>query len=212
MRAVDLTSRVERISRLTERRVGEARAVSQDLKAAKAEIAELEGRIQACEEVIGILNTFADERQAEVQRRVEGLVTLGLRTIFGPDMSFHVVAGTKGKLAVAEFVVRSKMGDQVVETPVMDARGGGVAAVTGFLLRLILLLLRRDARATLFLDETFAQLSAEYEPRLADFIRELVDRTGVQVVMVTHSEAYAEGADRTYRLRLEDGRTSITEA
>lgn len=193
-----------------QRLVGEAKVVATELKTRSAEIVELDSNIESLNEAIGVLSSFADDRQATLQVKVEKLVTHGLVTIFGEDMSFHILQSTKGKLAAADFVIRSKIGDQVIETPVMDARGGGVAAVVGFLLRLILLLLRPHARPILMLDESFAQLSAEYELRLADFLRELVDKSPVQLILVTHSTAFDDVADISYRFDLKAGKTVVS--
>lgn len=196
-----------------DRRATEAKLLAQRGRDLKLEIADLEATLESIEEAIGILSAYADSRQADVQKKVESLITHGLRQIFDPDMSFHIKQATKGKLASADFVVRSKIDGGFVDTPIMDARGGGVASVAGFLLRLILLLLKKDHRPVLFLDETFAQLSAEYEPRLAEFVRELVDKTPVQVILVTHSTAYDDVADASYRFSLDqNGRTKVTPA
>jgi DNA repair exonuclease SbcCD ATPase subunit len=192
-----------------ERRVGAAKGASARLKEVKTEVISLEQAVELHDQAILLLSQFADTRQAEVQAKVEGLVTYGLRIIFGEGMSFHILQDTKNKLAAANFVVRSKAGNDVVETPIMDARGGGVAAVAGFLLRLIILLLTSKARRLLVLDETFAQLSSEYEEPLADFLRELVDRTGTQVIMVTHSSAYDVVADKVYRFTQINGVTKV---
>jgi ABC-type nitrate/sulfonate/bicarbonate transport system ATPase subunit len=62
----------------------------------------------------------------------------------------------------------------------------------------------------LVLDETFAHVSADYEPRLAEFLAELVARTGVQIIMVTHSDAYSEHADVRYRFALQQAVTTVT--
>jgi hypothetical protein len=192
-----------------ERRIGEARRVLLDAKAAQQEVSALEARSEVLDEVIEALNSYADQRQVDLQAKVEQLVTHGLRIVFGEDLEFHLVPGMKGKYATTDFMIRSRQGDEWIETPVLQARGGGVAAVVGFVIRVILLLLRPNSRHTLFLDETFAQLSEDYEEPLANFIRELVDRTDCQVVLVTHSSAYDAVADVAYRLRLEDGVTKV---
>jgi DNA repair exonuclease SbcCD ATPase subunit len=204
-----LAVELARQEKLFERRMGEARSVAQNVKTYRAEIAELTEREESLDEAIGVLNSYADSRQADIQTKIETLVTHGLRTIFGEDLSFHIKQTMRGKRMEADFVVRSKMGRSVVETPILDARGGGVAAVAGFLLRLVILLLRKGDRAVLFLDESFAQLSAEYEPALAQVLQELVEKTRVQIVMVTHSSAYDEVADVSYRLHAEKGATKV---
>lgn len=205
-----LEQELVRQERLLERRIGEARHIAQEGKIRTAEVAELQERIEALEEAIGVLNLYADERQTELQGRIESLVTQGLQSIFGPDISFHVVMSQRGKMTTAGFVVRSQVDEATVETPILEARGGGVAAVAGFLLRTVVLLLRKDVRPVMFLDETFAQLSADYEPAMADVLRELVDKTDLQIILVTHSTAYDDSADKSYRVSLDaKGKTQI---
>ena len=207
---VEVQTALSAAERRFERRVGEAKALAAQGQKAKAEADQLSETVVACEEAVAFLNSFADERQEKVQRRVEELVTHGVRTIFGDDLSFHVISEQKANRTEVSFSLRSSMGDQIVETPILDARGGGVAAVVGFLLRLIVKLLK-DERPLLAMDETFAQLSADYEPRMAEFLRELVDQTGVQILLVTHSEAYSEFADRVYRFGQKGGLTVVSD-
>jgi DNA repair exonuclease SbcCD ATPase subunit len=205
----DLLARVAQAERSVDRRVGEARKVLTDGQGVQREVTVLEDRLEVLDEAIAALNSYADQRQVDLQTKIEQLVTHGLRVVFGEDMEFRLVAGTKGKYATTDFVVRSRKGDAWLETPVIAARGGGVAAVVGFILRVILLMLKPQTQHTLFLDESFAQLSADYEPALAEFIRELVDRTDMQVVLVTHSTAYDQVSDVAYRLSNEDGTTHV---
>lgn len=194
--------------RALERRIGEAKSLVAQGKKAKEQAEDAEATVIACEEATAFLNSFADERQAKVQRQIETLVTHGVQTIFGDGLTFHVISEQKANRTEVTFSLRSMMGEEVVETPILDARGGGVAAVVGFLLRLIITLLRED-RPLLVLDETFAQLSADYEPALAEFLRDLVDQTGVQIIMVTHSESFSEHADRVYRFGQKQGQTTV---
>lgn len=191
-----------------QQRVGEAKALVRQGQEAQAQATSCAATEAACEEAVAFLNSFADERQEKVQRRIEELVTHGLTTIFEEPMSFHVISEQKANRTEVSFTLRSTMGAQVVETPILDARGGGVAAVVGFLLRLIITLLRKD-RPLLVIDEGWAHVSANYEPRLAEFVRELVDKTGVQIVLVTHSDAYTEHAHRVYRFSQKDGKTVV---
>jgi ABC-type cobalamin/Fe3+-siderophores transport system ATPase subunit len=199
---------VGRASQRIERRIGEAKALAAQGQKSQQEAEEYKAQVIACEEAVAFLNSFADERQTAVQKKIETLVTHGVQTIFGDDMTFHVISEQKANRTEVTFSLRSMMGDETVETPILDARGGGVAAVVGFLLRLIVTMLR-DERPLLVMDETFAQLSADYEPRLAEFIRELVDQTGVQILMVTHSEVYSEHADKVYRFGQKKGETTV---
>ena len=205
----ELEREILSVERQVAQRVGRAKQIAEAGALAKKEITDWQIQIEALDEAVGVFNSFADERQEQVQRQIEVLVTHGLQTIFGADMSFHITSEMKARRAEVNFVIRSKIGSETFETPILEARGGGVAAVAGFLLRLIILLLHKEARPVLFLDESFAQLSVEYEQGLADFLRELVDKSPVQILMVTHSTAFDDVADIAYRFSLVSGHTEI---
>jgi DNA repair exonuclease SbcCD ATPase subunit len=159
------------------------------------------------------LASIGEQRQADAQSQIEEMVTRGLTTIFGEDISFHVVQTQRGKTPEVKFLVKSNgAAGQTIETSVMDSRGGGLAAVVGFLLRLVILLLKtgRNNRV-LVLDESFSHVSAEFERPLAEFLKELVEKTDVQIILVTHSDAFSEFADKRYRLKIVAGATEATE-
>lgn len=206
--------RLHRARRHVDRRAGEARHVAVTGKRLTAEIAELSAQIDLHTEVAALLNSIGEQREEATWSEIESLVTEGLHSIFGPDLSFHLVPGTRNHTKVVDLVVRSTVDGHDLDTDVMDARGGGLAAVIGFLLRLVNLLLEARAGDTIPLlgDEPFAHVSAEYEPPLAAFLRQLVDRTGVQLILITHSDAYADVADTCYRFRLREGITEVAAA
>jgi DNA repair exonuclease SbcCD ATPase subunit len=178
----------------------------------KKQIEDLQQEILVLEKSGMVLNSLGEERQLKAQDTIEQLVTRGLQQIFDDSLSFHIIQTVKAKAASVEFVVRTSLaGGGVVDTPVMDARGGGLAATIGFLLRVVILLLKRgnDDPTVLVLDETFAMVSAEYLPHVAEFLRTLVDDTGMQIIMVTHQEELTENADLVYRFSNVNGQTKV---
>jgi DNA repair exonuclease SbcCD ATPase subunit len=210
-RMSELALSVKRTRSRLDQQAGEARALGARGKAVNAELAQLKLDIEKYEQISGVLNKLGDERQEDAQRRIEGLVTRGLQTIFGEELSFHLVSSVKGKTVQTDFMVRSTLEDgSQIDTPVLEARGGGLAVVVGFLLRLVVKLLSAPTEShVMHLDESFAQLSAEYEPRLAEFLREIVDKTNVQIILITHSNAFNDQADKVYRFRLVNGETKV---
>ena len=212
-RLTDLHTRVRRARRALDRQAGESAALSRQAVDLRQEIERLTTLHTDLTHAAAVLTSIGEERQADAQRTVEQLVTKGLQAIFGDELSFHLVPVVRGNRPEVDLIVRSTLDGADMDTPVMDARGGGLAATIGFLLRLVVLLLSRDRQDTvLFLDETFAHLSADYEPRLAEFLRDLVDETGVQIVMVTHSDAFSDLADTRYRFTLRNGVTHVEAA
>ena len=190
---------------------GEARSVLTRAQEVKREIAELQEEIAVLDRSGIVLNSIGEERQLKAQDTIEQLVTRGLQQIFDDSLSFHIIQTVKAKSASVEFVVRTTLADGgVVDTPVMDARGGGLAATIGFLLRVVILLLKHNADGNiLILDETFAHVSDEYLDGVGEFLRELVEKTGIQVVLVTHQQVFTEYADAVYKFHTEDGQTKV---
>jgi len=205
-----LAQRVREARTRVDRESGAWQELARSARSAMAGIAALEADAERHERVARLLTTIGEERQESAQRQIEALVSMGLQKIFGEELTFHLVQASRGSQPVVDFVVRSSYGGEVVETPVLDARGGGLAVVVAFILRLVVLLLTPGARRLIVLDESFSHVSAEYETAVADFLREICDRAGVQIIMVTHSTAYDDAADRRYRL--EQGTDGVTHA
>jgi hypothetical protein len=200
-----LEQRVRQARYTYERRAGAARQLGEDGIRVKAEVARLRAETERHAKVNVLLTSLGEQAQAQAQEQLEQLVTRGLQVIFGTELSFHVVQTVKANQAVTDFVIRSTYeGNVVIDTPVLEARGGGMAEVVGFMVRLVVLLLTPGARLVLFLDESFGFLSKDYEPRLAEFLAEVALRAGVQIFLVTHSDAYDDFAD--VRVRLVPGR------
>lgn len=191
-----------------DQRIGRHRALVDQLEDFTSRAEGSENLAVVYDKACVLLNKFADERQDSVYGRLEELVTQGLTQIFQEDLRLVVRTKQVGKRADVEFKIVSKYGDYEIETDIMGARGGGVAAIAGFLMQVIVVLLT-DAPKVLFLDETFAQVSAEYEPRLAEFVSELADEMGMQFVIVTHSTAFEDVSDTIYRTKAKDGVTTL---
>src|SRR6185503_2184172 len=164
----------------------------------------LRSTIENLDKATALLSSISEDKQREAQIQIESIVTQGLQKIFGPGWSFKLRSSIKAKVSVVDFVVQTVTEEgKVLETPAIDARGAGVASVIGFLLRLVLILLSKK-ESLLVLDETFANLSDSYIPRLVEFLREIVDKTNLQIVMVTHEPAFAEVADKCYKFTLDN--------
>jgi DNA repair exonuclease SbcCD ATPase subunit len=207
-----IDTRLAQARRLVDRQRTEAQMLAQQGRDLLEEIRQLNQVIELHEKAAYVLTAIGEDRQDAAQRAIEALVTEGLRTIFDHDLAFHLVPGVRAKTPVVDLIIESKLKDgTTVETDVLAARGGGLAAVVGFLLRLVILLLSSNKQDTvLFLDETFAHVSAEYLPRLIEFLKDLVAKTGVQIVLVTHDESFLEAADVIYKFTLVDGLTQVT--
>jgi hypothetical protein len=184
-----------------DRQAGQAEQLAVQISETEAEIERY--RVLAERERLAgaLLTTIGELTQETARAKVEQLATHALQVVFGTHHSFHLRPGERGGQATLEMIIRSQYPDgEVVETGVVDARGGGLAAVVGFVLRLVMLLLTPELANILWLDEPFAMVSAFHEPLVAAFVAEVTRRARVQVVLSTHSQVYGDFADETIRL------------
>ncbi len=171
-------------------------------------VAQTEREMALLTETEAILRALLQAKSEESFAEVEHLLLRGLQTVFGPLWNkVSLTCTSKAGRLHAELSLRH--GE--VEGPVLDTFGGGPASLVSFLLR-ILVLRRTKLAPVILLDETFSQVSGGYLSELSQFLRLLVDRLGMTIVLVTHLPALAESATRVYEARLMPGnKTEFTD-
>lgn len=213
----DLSRQVRATRSQLDGRVAEVRMLAARAEELNTARAAAKSAREAADRVSGILSKIGSDRDAAARAMVESLVSAGLAAIFDEKLTFHLIESMSRGTPQIDFVVRTHLPDgSEFETDVMSARGGGLAAVVGLLLRVVLILLTRgagrNAPEILVLDETLAHLSDEYLEAAGQFLRTLVDTTGIQILMVTHQPTLTEFADVSYKFRLGvDGSTIVNQ-
>jgi ABC-type cobalamin/Fe3+-siderophores transport system ATPase subunit len=129
-------------------------------------------------------------RQGELEKEVEAL---GLE-VSNYDKALAIFHGLSS-------VVQEHFTQAGTETNILDARGGGLSALCGVLLRIVILRLMTDRiRQILILDEPLSHLSAAYVPAAGELLRRLSDELDIQIIMVTHQPEFADHATDVYEL------------
>lgn len=155
-----------------------------------------------------LLEQYSETEQEQLKSKVEALVSRGLQTIFGPGYYFTISMRVLRKQAAMEFTIVREL----VERDPMDSHGGGLVNVIALVLRLTIVALTPGLSRTVVLDEPFAQLSQGYIEGMGRFIRELVDATDMQLIIVSHEAEIADVADKAYRLYEAHGQLMIESA
>lgn len=180
------------------RRLGEATSRQAQVVELGTQVAAAQAAAETAGYVAALFQSYSEAEHAQLRQRIESLVTAGIHAVFGPIYDFKVTTTTERNQAVIRFSLATPDG---TEHPVMDAQGGGLASIVGFILRVVVLALRPGGRRQfLVLDETFGMVSTEYHDRLAAFLRTLVDDLGLQVLLITHAPAQGAHADVVYRV------------
>lgn len=207
----DLHARFEEKRTDLATRIGRAQAIQDNVTTLRSKVEALAVDAETKERVAKLFQSYADEQQEELRLRVGSLVTMGLQAVFDDTLSFRVNAGVSRNQATLDFEVVSEVDGREVSSPILEARGGGVAAVVGVLLRIVVLAMHPDQpRRVLVLDEALGMVSARYHEAVALLLRRLVDEVGVQIILITHAPAQGSEADIAYRLTHDGSRTVAT--
>lgn len=187
-----------------------ARMIAKRGKELQQEVAVLVEDTAIYADVALLFQTFSEQEQHAVQDKFEQLISFGLSLIFGDRFKrFRLNAGVERNQVVLNPTLVFEVDNGIeVTSGIMGAHGGGPSDVIGFLLKLLVLIFMGSSktRPIIFADETFSHLSEEYLPAMSKVIRKFVDELNpeLQIVLVTHQQAFAEVADVVYKFSLDE--------
>lgn len=165
------------------------------------ETSMLELEIMKTTEANLILDKLAEE---EVKQGVSAYVSLleeGLKAIFPEqDVGLNAeITKVRGKVSVKLKTTFKGQDGIEVEGEGLDSFGGAVATIQSLLLR-ISLILKRNLRPFLILDETFPAVDSSRSEILVSFLKILCNRLDMDILCITHDSTIAEGADIGYKI------------
>lgn len=166
------------------------------------QIIELDNELVLKQEANVLLDRISED---EVSKGIDTYVALldeGLKAIF-PEQEVGLKAEVdklRGKISVRLKTTFKGSDGLEIESESMDAFGGAVATVQSLLLR-VALILKRDLRPLLILDETFAPVDENRIRLLVDFLKVLCERLGMDILCVSHNSILTENADIAYRIK-----------
>jgi len=159
-----------------------------------------------------LFSKVSEFARAQLKTRIEETVSAALQAVFErDDIRFEIEIRTSDGQPAASWQVVSMYGDTSVAGDPESSRGGGVSDVVSLALRLALLELSRPrVEGPILLDEVGKHISAQYAPNVAQFLKQYAQKTGRQILLVTHMGALAEAADVSYRVSQENGASEVT--
>jgi len=170
------------------------------------EVSRLEKEILALQLVSETFRALIDKEVTIGVKAVERLLTEGLQAVF-TDQELRVDAGVelkRGKISVDLLTTQTGLDGVEVQGLSNDSFGGSVSTVQSVLLRIIVIL-RRNLRRVLFLDESLPAFDADYVSNMGQFLSKICKKIGVDILLVTHNPALVEAADNAYRIARKDG-------
>ena len=168
--------------------------LEQQIESATARTADLESARDVCNAVLLLTQT-------KVKGLVEDVVTLALSTVFGDDYGFELEYQLKrGQSEAVPWILKG--GERYSPR---EEVGGGVLDITSLAMRLALWSLTTPRPAPLFvLDEPAGNLSRDLGEAFGRMLKEVSDKLGIQILIVTHNSDIIGLADKAYEVRQDD--------
>lgn len=185
--------------------IGKRDLLEKQIAEEQSKIEVLSHEIDITKQTVDLLTALADQRREFLKTKVEDLVTYGISAVFGvPYTFFFDVDEHKGLRSMTPKV---SLNGEVMD--IVNAHGGGLVVVIGFLLRVVTLALIGSKYKILLLDETFSHVSESYLEPLSVLIKTVTSRLGIQIILVSHQEVLTAAADKVYEVRLVDGSVQV---
>lgn len=200
-RAQALTARCAALRDAAVRRRAMRDALLANQQDAQGRAAAAQAEVMALDVALGAIHSVREATTARVQGRLADLCTEGLRVVFD-DQSVALRIAMVERRGVVEADFELHRGDVVTEP--LEGNGGGLVADMAAMLRLVMVTLLRSRGVVplLVLDEPFAALSAGHRAAMAETLEEVAAAMGIQVITVTHHDAFARGS--VYRVEWSD--------
>jgi Fe-S cluster assembly ATPase SufC len=183
------------------------RGIYEDKKSHAAQLSQdvknLQDEKDILEKTEKVLKHLTDKLVHRDLTKMNALITYGLKTVFS-DRSLSFEASIEERGSKIWIDLRTLNRDQVLDAHCR----GSVHVIESFLLRLLCIIKMKRAKI-IFLDETFAAVDSDYIEPLSLLIKELCEKLGLSVLLVTHNRGFLEFADHSYRASLKNKEAEI---
>ena len=159
-----------------------------------------------------LLSTMASMQRQDACSKLEDICSYALQYATGRNLKMRLdMKQYRNKIAAEVTVVKPDTG---VENFPLDGGGGGLADIISMALRFTMLAIYNNPHVDgpVIFDEPAKNVSADYIPKVADFLMRSSTDFDRQIILSTHNEYIAGAAPKRFRFALnENDVTTVTE-
>lgn len=133
------------------------------------------------------------QKASETKYQLESLVNQGLAYIFGDHVRIQIESTFKNNKTIFSLnIIKNGVNEGRA-----DSFGGGLLSVIAVLLRVSAIVVT-GAQRFIFLDESTNFVSAQYQPALGNFLKQICNQLDFVIVLISHQETITQSADQVY--------------
>ncbi len=199
--------RIQSLRRIFEQKTGEKNQIERTLEETKKEVKELKRDLRRHEQAQEVIRQVALKTQQQLQFHISDIATMALEAVFDDPYQLIVEFIQRRNKTECDLYF-SRDGEKIDP---LSATGGGAVDVASFALRVASWSMSIPrTRNTLILDEPFRYLSSNLLPKASEMLKEVSDKLGLQIIMVTHADELIESADKVFAVSKKKGISKVS--
>ena len=195
--------------------LGKKKGLEEEYERTKNRLEELRNKSDEIVQMKEVLEIASQEARKNSVELLQEVCTNALKMSMGDNKGVVLEITKKNGIPSAHLYVKitHENGVEVITSP-DDEDAGGVADIVALsTLMSVRMLAGKNNTAPYFLDEPTKCVSKEKSENTAKFIKELVDYTGIQTIMVTQEREFLPNyADKSYLIDIDENGVSTTTA
>jgi len=150
---------------------------------------------------VELLSLVQQVTRDKIKNSFELIVTHALNYIYeSNEYSFHLEFSRRGNLQEMDFAVQTP--DKPESLDLLKTDAGGTKNIVSLALRIVLMEVASPKIAGFIIsDESFANLSEKFRPRASQFLKEMNQKMGRQVIAISHLPEMMESADKLIEVK-----------
>lgn len=167
----------------------------------------IKSELQELDFVKEILTQLKDVKMETKKSFILDTINLALKDIFNSNIMIDIetTSTTSDNKIVSKYdIILYQNGMEIAKNEkLLTNNGGGILSVISILFKIIVGYIYSNNKFYMF-DESLSQVSADYRPRVSQFINKFCKLHGFTLVLVSHTEDLEEYADIVYNLDADD--------
>jgi DNA repair ATPase RecN len=180
-------------------KMGKKQSIESQIGKLSQRVTDIDTETQIMTKASMFLQSLSDQTRQQIVDKISSIVTDALQKIKDPNLEFKMLLSTERNQTDLKFVVLDKQTGQ--EYDILNSYGGTIADIVTFPLRVSLLMKWEPSLSKiLVMDENFKFVSVADQEALAEFVKQIADKLGLQIILVTHSPTIASKAHKLFQV------------
>lgn len=146
-----------------------------------------------------LLQLLKSKKISSKRDKILNLINKALVEIFEKDYELKIESNEKLDDIKYDLVLYKNGIEISKNDSLLNSNGGGVLSVISVLFKIVIGILHNNEKLFIF-DESLAQVSSLYRPKLSSYIRNLCESQGLTLILVSHVDDMDFAAHKTYYL------------